>query len=215
MSNYKFPEEYISGVKTTGMSKVRFGTTAALINRVQDAKLRIERDTSRSPSERQALMRKLLDESRVAINAAQDKFRAEVAGNLVGRTLDVRQKAKGHKSLVENLQLFAALKGSMPAGADLKSLIMNSKELSSCAASLPDEVLKANGLSSDFAAAALAKNYPEITEADEDFENNMSELERLDTIVNEVLGDIEARALNKAQAEARVDEDNLLSLGGE
>lgn len=215
MSNYKFPEEYISGVKTTGMCKVRFGTTAAILNRIQDAKLRIERDVSRTPSERQALMRKLLDESRATVEAAQEKFRGEVVGSVLNRTFEARQKAKGHKSLVENLQLFSALKGAMPAGTDVKGLIMNSPELAACAASLPDEVLKANGLSSDFAAAALAKNFPDIVEADKDYEDNSSELERLDTIAKEILSDIEARALNKAQAESRVDENNLLSLGDE
>lgn len=213
--NYKFQAEHLQGIHTTGMGRVRFGTAATVINAIQDAKLRIANDTSRSESEKKALIRKLLDESQPKLNAALDKFRAEVAVNMANRMVETRQKARGHKSLTEQLQLFAALKGAMPAGSDVRSLIMGSPELAAMAASLPDEVLKANGLSSDFADAALKQHYPEIAEADAEFEANNEELQRLVGIASDVLADVEARALGKAAAEKRVDEDNLLQLGGE
>lgn len=213
--NYKFQAEHLQGIHTTGMGRVRFGTAATVINAIQDAKLRIANDTSRSESEKKALIRKLLDESQPKLNAALDKFRAEVAVNMANRMVETRQKARGHKSLTEQLQLFAALKGAMPNGADIKGLIMGSPELAAMAASLPDEVLKANGLSSDFADMALKQHYPEIAEADAEFEANNEELQRLAGIASDVLADVEARALGKDAAEKRVDEDNLLQLGGE
>ena len=132
---------------------------------------------------------------------------------MANRMVETRQKARGHKSLTEQLQLLAALKGAMPNGADIKGLIMGSPELAAMAASLPDEVLKANGLSSDFADMALKQHYPEIAEADAEFEANNEELQRLAGIASEVLADVEARALGKAAAEKRVDENNLLVLG--
>ena len=61
--NYKFQAEHLQGIHTTGMGRVRFGTAATVINAIQDAKLRIANDTSRSESEKKALIRKLLDES--------------------------------------------------------------------------------------------------------------------------------------------------------
>ena len=219
--NYKFQAEHLQGIHTTGMGRVRFGTAATVINAIQDAKLRIANDTSRS--EKKPLIRKLLDESQPKLNAALDKFRAEVAVNMANRMVETRQKARGHKSLTEQLQLFAALKGAMPAGSDVRSLIMGSPELAAMGAGwpswhargLPDEVLKANGLSSDFADMALKQHYPEIAEADAEFEANNEELQRLVGIASDVLADVEARALGKDAAEKRVDEDNLLQLGGE
>ena len=213
--NYKFQPEHMNGINTSGMGQVRFGTVATVMNAIQDAKLRIENDPSRSPSEKKALIRKLLDESQPKLNGALDKFRAEVAVNMAGRMIETRQKARGHKSLTEQLQLLAALKGAMPNGADIKSLVMGSPELAAMAASLPDEVLKANGLSSAFADMALKQHYPEIAEADAEFEANNEELQRLAGIASDVLADVEARALGKDAAEKRVDEDNLLQLGGE
>lgn len=213
--NYKFQPEHMNGIHTSGMGRVRFGTVATVMNAIQDAKLRIANDPSRSPSEKKALIRKLLDESQPKLNGALDKFRAEVAVNMAGRMIETRQKARGHKSLTEQLQLLAALKGAMPNGADIKSLIMGSPELAAMAASLPDEVLKANGLSADFADTALKQHYPEIAEADDEYARNHEELQRISGLASELMADVEARALGKEAAEKRVDEDNLLQLGGE
>ena len=213
--NYKFQAEHLQGIHTTGMGRVRFGTAATVINAIQDAKLRIENDPSRSPSEKKALLRKLLDESAPKLEAAMNKFRSEVAVNMADRTVETRAKAKGFKSLTEQLQLFAALKGAMPAGSDIKGLIASSPELASMAAALPDEVLTANHLSREFADMALKQHYPEIAEADTEFEANMEELNRLSDIASNVLKDVEDRALGKEAAEKRVDEDNLLQLGDE
>lgn len=209
--NYKFDQTSVNGIKTTGVSRHKFGAVANLLNAVQDAKLRIESDTSRTESERKALMRKLLDEASVKVDKALDSYRAEVAVNLAGRTVEARNKAKGYKSLVENLQLFAALKGALPNGTDIKGMIMQSPELSSCIASLPEDVLKANGLSAEFAEVALKTNFPEIAEADNDFDVNNEEMLRLESIARSVIEDVESRSLGKVQAEKRVDEDNLLT----
>lgn len=209
--DYKFAAEHMQGVKTTGNCRVRFMSTATLINAAQDAKVRIARDESRTESERRALMRKLRDDLSGKLNESIERYGAEVIGPVMGAKFDAQKKALGTKSLVENLQLFAALKGAMPQGADLKALIMSSKELSSCAASLPDEVLAANKLSREFAQTALEQHFPEIGEAQADYDANFSEYERIKGLSEQLMADLNERSMSDSQAATRVDEDNLLN----
>lgn len=209
--DYKFAAEHMQGVKTTGNCRVRFMSTATLINAAQDAKIRIARDESRTDSERRALMRKLRDELSGKLSESVKRFGEEVVGPVLNAKFDAQKKALGTKSLVENLQLFAALKGAMPQGADLKSLIMSSKELASCAASLPDEVLAANKLSRVFAQTALEQHFPEIGESQADYDNNFSEYERIKGLSEQLMADLNERSMSDSQAATRVDEKDLFN----
>lgn len=209
--DYKFAPEHIQGVKTTGNCRVRFMSTATLINAAQESKLRIERDVSRTPSERRALMRKLRDDLSGKIATSIERYAGEIIGPVMGAKFEAEKKALGNKSLVENLQLFSALKAAMPAGADLKSLIMSSQELASCAASLPDEVLSANQLSRNFAQTALEKHFPEITEAQNAYDDNLSEYERIKGLSEQLMADLNERSLSDSEAQSRVDENALLA----
>lgn len=204
MALQKFTQTLMNGIGTSPAGAVAHHRVAIRINTAIDAFESINRDASRTKSEKAVFYKQLQEQHGRAIQADLDKFAHELMARTESYEAGV-SKVMNSVGLADAVQIVAGLKAAGLSSEQLLSAVRDSSEIAVAMARVPQAL---SGLTPDVATAAVVKHHPQLAQLGEENQRDFSSYESLSRVVDRTIAHIGLNVDQQALAE-RFDEAKL------
>lgn len=207
----KYSEQYIKGTGTSEVIGRMHEPVARQINALLAKRKNIANDRTRTDEEKASLYKRLKDEYAKAMEKSVNGLAHELLV-IMDNNMRAKESARGNMSMLESVQLIAALRQAGVQGEDLRSAAISDVRIAQAMVNVPEAVVRAAKWTPEVAEEMLMRHFPDIQAAEAQYKADMAAYDRLVEARDEVLNETEKRA-PKAVLETRVDENEILKTG--